>query len=97
MYPTVNLNGTSGDELLAQVSAVLERLRSTQDAMAEASPHGRDYQHDASGADYRVASEEHTARMIQVRELILWYEAAQADIYTQVMDRAAAREARMAR
>jgi hypothetical protein len=97
MNPTVNLNGTSGEELLNQVSAVLAGLRQTQQAMSEATPHGRDYQHDASGESYRAARAEHINRMTQIFELIRWYEESQRNIYDQVTERAEARKARMAR
>jgi len=42
--PKVNLNGTSAKALTAQVVAVREALEALDKALAEASPHGRDYQ-----------------------------------------------------
>ena len=44
IYPTVNLNGTSKAQLVEQLMEVMNALRLTEKAMAEASPNGRDYQ-----------------------------------------------------
>lgn len=41
--PMVHLNGTSGKELLAQQRGVLDACRALQLALADATPHGRDY------------------------------------------------------
>lgn len=53
--PEVNLNGTSIDELLDQQMQVIKDLDALMEAMAQASPHGRDYQ--TSGGDklYAIA------------------------------------------
>jgi hypothetical protein len=93
MSPTINLNGTSGEELLRQVNDVLAALRTAEKAMVEASPHGRDYQLDATGDSYRTARAEHIARLTTLHELIRVYEAQQEDIDNQMMER----EARKAR
>jgi uncharacterized Ntn-hydrolase superfamily protein len=95
MTPTLNLNGTSGAELLEQVNAVLAALRDTHKAMADAGPHGRDYQHDATGESYRVARGEHIERMQTVYNLISAYEKQQESIYSQMLEREAARDARI--
>jgi uncharacterized Ntn-hydrolase superfamily protein len=95
MTPTLNLNGTSGAELLEQVNAVLAALRDTHKAMADAGPHGRDYQHDATGESYRVARGEHIERMQTVHNLISAYEKQQESIDSQMLEREAARDARI--
>ena len=41
--PTVHLNGTSQDELLKQLADAVNAIRSAETALAEATPHGRDY------------------------------------------------------
>lgn len=41
--PTVNLNGTSRSELIAQNMAVANAARALIEAMAQATPHPRDY------------------------------------------------------
>jgi hypothetical protein len=85
--PTLNLNGTSGDELLRQVNNVLYALRATEHEMVEAGPHGRDYQHDGTGALYRAARAEHTNRLTLLRDLIACYEQQQGDIDNQMLER----------
>lgn len=42
--PTVNLNGTSYESLLDDARGVLDALRELDRVLAEAAPHGRDYQ-----------------------------------------------------
>ena len=42
--PKLNLNGTSKEELLFSYTVVLRTLREVDKAMADATPHGRDYQ-----------------------------------------------------
>jgi hypothetical protein len=48
--PTVHINGTSGDDLVAQVRGAGEALWSALAAMQEASPNGRDYYPQGDGA-----------------------------------------------
>jgi hypothetical protein len=42
--PQININGTSRDELLRQQMDVLRAYRALSEALADAAPHGRDYQ-----------------------------------------------------
>ena len=44
IQPQVNLNGTSREELVRQLQEVTEKLDAVIRAMAQAQPHGRDYQ-----------------------------------------------------
>ena len=41
--PRVHLNGSSYEELMTQLSTVTEALGFALDALAQATPHGRDY------------------------------------------------------
>jgi hypothetical protein len=41
--PTVHLNGTSRDELLRQLNAVIDAIDLAENALLGAMPHGRDY------------------------------------------------------
>jgi hypothetical protein len=43
--PIVNMNGTSGRQLLEDACSALEAIRAAQDALSAVAPHGRDYIH----------------------------------------------------
>ncbi len=60
ILPTVNLNGTSADELLAQIAAVLLASNTLREALKSATPHGRDY---PNPDDITAAREQHFARL----------------------------------
>ena len=62
--PQVNLNGTSREALVDQQRDVLDALRKLYEAMAEASPHGRDYQFRPE--EYLAAREAWDERMLAV-------------------------------
>ena len=53
--PQININGTSKDELLRQQSDVVRAYRALSEALADAAPHGRDYQ--LRPAEYAAARE----------------------------------------
>lgn len=59
--PRANLNGTSKKELLDQYSKALSALLAAQEALAQMSPHGRDYQTLPDG-QYLIAAKQHRAR-----------------------------------
>lgn len=59
--PGVNLNGTRPAELLRQYLDALGALRTTQVALAEMRPHGRDYQ-TLPPAAFDTARAQHQAR-----------------------------------
>jgi len=60
MHPTVNLNGTSKDELRAQASAAVTAVRNAIEALQAAGPNGRDYQ--LGPGTYAIARDQHAAR-----------------------------------
>ena len=45
VMPQISNNGTNKTELVSQQLAVIGALRLVQEAMSEAAPNGRDYQH----------------------------------------------------
>lgn len=70
MKPTINMNGTSAGELAKQARECGLSLRKAVDALCAMAPHGRDYQHDATGDAYRVARAEHEVRIAAVRVVL---------------------------
>ena len=76
--PTVHLNGTSKAALLEQAYSAAEALTRALDALAEASPNGRDYYPQGDGA-LAQALTEHRQRVEAVRrvrdEMVALYEA----------------------
>ena len=78
MIPTVHLNGTSKNELLAQVEEAQRGVSVALRAMSSAAPNGRDYYPQGPSA-YAEAEREHLARvnkLVDVRqELLALYEA----------------------
>ena len=70
--PVVNSNGTSKEALVSQLKDVYVAGRAMLEAMAEATPHGRDYQTAPPGT-YQVAMQQHEdreARILSVLEEI---------------------------
>ena len=45
VMPQISINGTNKTELVSQQLAIVGALRLVQEAMSEATPNGRDYQH----------------------------------------------------
>ena len=79
--PTLNLNGTSSRELVLQHAKVLYALVALQRTMAEASPHGRDYQ--TKPGEYVSAREAWLQRMQIVSKLTAEVEDYAADVLKQ--------------
>jgi hypothetical protein len=79
--PLVNNNGTSKKALMDQLLAVYEAGRAMEKALAEASPHGRDYQTAPPGA-YQTARKQHEDRAKRVSSVLKEIE----DIALQVQD-----------
>lgn len=67
--PTVNINGTSRDELVDQRRAVADALRDVVETMGHMVPNGRDYpgDYDRLQRDREI----HFARMNQINKLYL--------------------------
>lgn len=60
--PTIHLNGTHGDELLAQVNAAEFAISEALSALTKAAPNQRDYYPQGNDA-WRKAVEQHGARV----------------------------------
>jgi len=72
MFPTIHLNGTSGDDLLGQTVDAMLALSDAFKAIQAANPNGRDYYVQGPWA-IDLAENEHRARLAQL-------EAVQADL-----------------
>lgn len=69
MKPTIHLNGTSKKELLDQSLLVVEKIRDAMEALAKATPNGRDYYVQGPNA-IKTALEEHNARATKLQEVL---------------------------
>lgn len=73
VVPTVNLNGTSRQELVKQQLDAWHALEAAMTAMKAAAPHGRDYQTD-DAVTFRVARFEHGRRLQAIVTLMSEYQ-----------------------
>lgn len=85
-HPQVNLNGTSGDALLAQYRDTLDKLRVALQSMCENCPHGRDYQTLPNGA-HDTALSEHRVRVARVQLVYEEIETLAIGVCDQVVQR----------
>jgi hypothetical protein len=67
IFPTINLNGTSADELIAQQQAIWEAADRLLTAMRAATPHGRDY---PNPVDWSAAGAAHMERVQAVAAIM---------------------------
>ena len=73
---TVNMNGTSVEELMKQAGDVLESCDALEQAMRRAAPNARDYQTNRlPGDDYKADRIEWEAMMVNVKAIQRWAEA----------------------
>jgi hypothetical protein len=78
IVPTIHNNGTSREELLKQHIAVLDACHALTIALANASPHGRDYYPQGDDA-YRTARDAHNADRKAVADIrARWQAIAEA-------------------
>jgi len=74
MVPTVHLNGTGRDELLAQITNAISAISDALDAMAKASPHPRDFYvqpaDDMGNTAWDIALAQHRLRTQKVTEVM---------------------------
>jgi len=73
IIPTKHLNGTSEEELLNQVCDAAHALRLALAAMRSAAPNARDYSVQSPDA-FKLAVEEHEARIQQVKDVLSQYQ-----------------------
>jgi len=67
--PTVHLNGTSKEQLLADYGAAVTKLRTAIDAVANAWPHPRDY-YTQGGNTIDLAIHQHQDRLKRLRSVL---------------------------
>jgi hypothetical protein len=80
--PSVNINGTSAKELQDQLMAAWRAGKVFQQMLAQAMPHGRDYQTVSQDA-YRRARDEHLVRISHVEAICEELQAIAVDILDQ--------------
>ena len=68
MRPTIHLNGTSAKDLYEMNVAAVDALREAEKKLQEASPNGRDFYPQLSGAFLR-AQDQHVARLWKLAEV----------------------------
>jgi hypothetical protein len=67
--PSININGTSGDELIHQIRVAHSAVEEAFRALLKAAPHGRDYQ-TVSSEQYTLARHQHNIRLIRLDDTI---------------------------
>jgi len=87
--PLINLNGTSAESLLADLSEACLAVGNANGAVAKTAPHGRDYQHNQR--DYQLARQQHEARLVALQAIADELEAIATSVYDQQTERNARR------
>jgi broad specificity polyphosphatase/5'/3'-nucleotidase SurE len=80
--PTVHINGTGKRELLEQLSRAAHALREADAALAQATPHDRDY-YVQGPSEGPQARREHADRRARIQEVITELEVIAAEIFRQ--------------
>jgi hypothetical protein len=83
--PLINMNGTSANELLTQLSEACLAVGAASGAVANAAPHGRDYQ--LNPGDYQIARKQHEARLMALQAISDELEKIAENIYDQQAER----------
>lgn len=65
--PMINLNGSSAQDLLDQLTDAVLAVSAAYDAVANTAPHGRDYQ--LNQDDYQIARVQHEARLVALQAI----------------------------
>lgn len=86
IFPDVHLNGTSADELLAQLKAASRALRESVEKLRLAAPNGRDYYTLAPGA-FETAREQWRRRIAAVEEVATELGEIAEYVHTQKLNR----------
>lgn len=81
--PTINLNGTSGQNLLDQATNAGDSLREAFRALQDMCPNGRDYQTAPAGTFERARSE-HNSRMSRLDDISKEIEEIALQIHGQI-------------
>ena len=80
--PVVNLNGTSKNELLAQVFVACDAVQNARMALGQMTPNGRDYQTAPAGS-FDKATARHIARVKALETMLHDLEAISLKIDEQ--------------
>lgn len=81
--PTININGTSGQNLLDQATNAGEALREAFRTLQDMAPNGRDYQTAPVGA-YETARSQHNSRMSRLDDISKEIEEVALQIHGQM-------------
>jgi hypothetical protein len=68
VMPAINWNGTDGNDLINQYRTTYEAFQPLLDAMAKATPHGRDYQTLPAGT-FEKAQKQHTDMILKLVDI----------------------------
>lgn len=82
-YPTLHLNGSSGEALFEQACEALGAVRKTTDALCAMNPHGRDYYVQGPEA-LGKAQKAHNDRLQKLRDVRLELEAFAENVRDQI-------------
>lgn len=80
--PTIHLNGTSADTLLAETRAAIDALAIARKALADMTVHGRDHYVKADKESLAKALAEHEARFAAIDRIA----AELTDLYLGIRD-----------
>jgi hypothetical protein len=68
--PTININGTDGDELYIRYHELYQKTKELIDMMAKARPHGRDYQ--LKPETFQMARIQHDSMITELAKMHGW-------------------------
>ena len=85
IFPTVHLNGTSGDDLLSQTTDAMIALSDAIKALQAAGPHGRDY-YVQQQANFAEAQQQHWDRIAKLEAVQADLVAISQSIYAQILE-----------
>ena len=86
IFPDVHLNGTSADELLAQLKAASRALRESVEKLRLAAPNGRDY-YTLAPCAFETAREQWRRRIAAVDDVRRELSEIADDVYRQKSER----------
>jgi len=81
VYPTLHLNGTWADTLIADLEVALRAVREAQRALHLAAPHSRDYYVSPVEHASAVAAKEHLARVEKLHSVAVDLESLLAHVW----------------
>lgn len=82
-FPTIHMNGTSGERLLDDISRARHALNKAYETLKQTAPNGRDYYLQGPNAIHE-ATQEHMDRLRKIDLVMAELEALAGNIYDQV-------------